>query len=90
MIQNKSDIHKKRECLTSFLDTPFLLGVVKHEGFQGLRSPKNRSLLGVNEDFEGKCNVEITLLDNFFIYTFSDPIKTHISELGAARPAPTY
>ncbi len=29
--------------------------------FQGLRSPKNRSLLGVNEDFEGKRNAEIRL-----------------------------
>ena len=34
-------------------------------GFQGLRSPKNRSLLDVNEDFEGKRNTEITLLDDF-------------------------
>ena len=33
--------------------------------FQGLRSPKNRSLLKVNEDFEGKCNAEITILDVF-------------------------
>ena len=32
---------------------------------QGLRSPKNRSLLDVNEDFEDKRNAEITLLDNF-------------------------
>ena len=31
-----------------------------------MRSPKNRSLLGVNEDFEDKHNAEITLLDGFF------------------------
>jgi len=31
-----------------------------------LRSPKKRSLLGVNEHFEGKRNAEITLLDSFF------------------------
>ncbi|MBQ2992780.1 MAG: hypothetical protein IJE21_02650, partial [Alistipes sp.] len=30
-----------------------------------LRSPKKRSLLGVNEHFEGKRNAEITLLDGF-------------------------
>ena len=30
-----------------------------------LRSPKNRSLLGVNEDFEGERNAEAALLDNF-------------------------
>ena len=29
-------------------------------GFQGLRSPKKRSLLGVNEHFESKRNTEIT------------------------------
>ena len=28
--------------------------------FQGLRNPKKRSLLGVNEHFEGKRNTEIT------------------------------
>jgi hypothetical protein len=28
-------------------------------GFQGLLSPKNRSLLGVNDDFEGKRKVAI-------------------------------
>ena len=31
-----------------------------------MRSPKKRSLLGVNELFEGKRNAEITLLDGFF------------------------
>ena len=31
-----------------------------------MRSPKKRSLLGVNEHFEGKRNAEITLLDGFF------------------------
>jgi hypothetical protein len=36
-----------------------LFRVVK-EGFQGLRSPSNRSLLVVNEDYEGKRNAEIT------------------------------
>jgi len=30
-----------------------------------LRSPKKRSLLGVNEHLEGKRNAEITLLDGF-------------------------
>ena len=36
-----------------------------------LRSPKKRSLLGVNEYFEGKRNAEITLLDNFLYYCLS-------------------
>ena len=30
-------------------------------GFQGLRSPKKRSLLGVNEHFEGKRDAEIAI-----------------------------
>ena len=33
-----------------------------------MRSPKKRSLLGVNELFEGKRNAEITLLDGFFLF----------------------
>ena len=33
-----------------------------------MRSTKNRSLLNVNEDFECKCNAEITLLDSFFLF----------------------
>ena len=33
-----------------------------------MRSPKKRSLLGVNEHFEGEYNAEITLLDNYFVY----------------------
>ena len=32
----------------------------------GMRSPKNRSLLGVNEDFEGEYNEEIHFLFSFF------------------------
>ena len=31
-----------------------------------MRSPKKRSLLDVNEHFEGERNAEITLLDTFF------------------------
>ena len=34
--------------------------------FQGLRSPKKRSLLGVNEHFEGKHDAENTFSDYFF------------------------
>ena len=30
-----------------------------------MRSPKNHSILGVCEDFEGERNEEITLLGNF-------------------------
>ena len=43
--------------------------------FQGLRSPKNRSLLKVNEDFEGKCNAEITTTQNAYKITILDVFR---------------
>ena len=33
-----------------------------------MRSPKKRSLLDVNEHFEGEHNAEITLLDTFISF----------------------
>ena len=32
-----------------------------------MRSPKNRSLLSVNEDFEGKRNDKAAEIDNFYL-----------------------
>jgi hypothetical protein len=40
---------------------------IKYE-VQGLRSLKNRSLLNVNEDFEGKHNAEIYILVILFLF----------------------
>ena len=37
-----------------------------------MRSPRNRSILGVCEDFEGKRNAKITLLDSFLLIAFND------------------
>ena len=37
------------------------------EGFQGLRSVRNRSILDVCEDFEHKRNAEITPSGKFFL-----------------------
>ena len=41
------------------------LKVIERAEFQGLRPPRNRSLLNVNEDFEEKRNAESTLFYNF-------------------------
>ena len=43
------------------------LKLLLREGFQGLRRPRKRSLLEVNEHFEGKRNAEKTLQNNFYI-----------------------
>ena len=40
--------------------------VIIKEGFQGLQTSRNRSLLVVNEDFEKERNAEITL----YYYSF--------------------
>ena len=41
-----------------------------------MRSPKNRSLLGVNEDFEGKHNEEIHFLFSFlFLYGLKSTLR---------------
>ena len=43
-----------------------------------MRSPKKRSLQGVNEHFEGEYNAKNTLLDSFFFiyYTLSRILLT--------------
>ncbi|MBQ7856989.1 MAG: hypothetical protein IJ348_07765, partial [Alistipes sp.] len=38
-----------------------------------LRSPKKRSLLGVNEHFEGEHNDKVALLDSFFFVYITAP-----------------
>ena len=40
--------------MTNFVVIPILLEVEEKDVVLGLRSPKKRSLLGVNEHFEGK------------------------------------
>ena len=47
----------------------------------GLRSPKNRSLLSVNEDFEGELNDKISLLDKFLFHTHSFVVAYVIDKL---------
>ena len=36
----------------------------------GLRSLRNRSLLGVNEDFEGEHNDKVALLYGFYLFLY--------------------
>lgn len=42
---------------------------------QGLRNPKNRSLLSVSEDFEGKRNAAVHFLFNSLYYANSSMIN---------------
>ena len=42
--------------------------------FQGLRNARNRSILGVCEDFEYERNDEIALLGNFLLFVGNDVI----------------
>ncbi len=47
----------------------------------GLRDPRNRSLLSVNEDFEGERNAENIFLCSFFTYS-SWPTNPSRSQYG--------
>ena len=60
------DFENKRNNKIPFIHYPIKMSI--NEEFLGLRSSRNRSLLGVNEDFENKRNDKITVYTCF--YTF--------------------
>ena len=63
------------------ISLPILLEVEEKDVVLGQRSPKNRSLLGVNEDFEGERNDKIHFLFSLNImqcaYLLLVKSKTH-------------
>ena len=65
---DKKRVAPTRTTLDVYADNATLKTCIK-VGFQGLRRSKNRSILGVCEDFETKRNAEITLLDTFCYYS---------------------
>ena len=48
-------------------DNLFSLNLYNKSYFEATRRMKKRSLLGVNEDFRGKRNDKVALLDSFFL-----------------------
>ena len=81
-------MHKIRGCPTSHWAPFLVVGIcITSDGFR-LAKHENRSLLSVNEDFEGECNNKISLLDNILFYcstsaTFAIAVGVGVAALQA-------